>query len=229
VSRGVRWLLVGLGLAGVVAYLVGLALHAPTLRLVAKPLPVMCLAVAVAGSGRDGYRRLIAAGLLACLAGDVLLELPGRFLPGLVAFLIGHLFYIAAFLTYARRPGLARGLPFAVWAGVAYARLAPGLGDMTLPVAVYVVVIGIMMWRAAACVGQAEPAPLAEWSGLAGAVLFGLSDTLIAFDRFHAPIAGVRYPIILLYWLGQAGISGSSFEPGGTASSPLEPPLAARE
>ena len=43
--------------------------------------------------------------------------------------------------------------------------------------------------------------------GAIGAILFGLSDTLIAFDRFHEPIAGVRYPIILLYWAGQLGIA----------------------
>jgi len=229
VSRAARWLLLCLGLAGVVVYLAGLALHAPTLRLVSKPLPVLCLAVAVAASGRDRYRRLIAMGLLTCLAGDVLLELPGRFLQGLVAFLFGHLLYIAAFLTDAPRLRVVRALPFAAWAGLAYLRLAPGLGDMALPVTVYVVVIATMMWRAAARVGQAGPPRLAEWSGLAGAVLFGLSDTLIAFDRFHAPIAGVRYPIMLLYWLGQAAIAGSSFEPGGTTSSPLELPLAGRE
>ncbi len=38
----------------------------------------------------------------------------------------------------------------------------------------------------------------------------GASDTLIAFDRFHAPIAGVRLPILLLYWLGQWGIAAST-------------------
>jgi alkenylglycerophosphocholine hydrolase len=209
-GRGVRALLILLGLAGGAGYLVGLALHAPTLRLLAKPLPVLCLAVGVAASGPDCYRRLITAGLLASVAGDVLLEMPARFLPGLLAFLVAHVLYIAAFVTDAPRLRLARALPFAAWVGLAYARLAPGLGDMRLPVAAYVAVIAIMMWRAAARVGHADPARLAKWSGLAGAVLFGLSDTLIAFDRFHAPIGGVRYPIILLYWLGQAGIAASS-------------------
>jgi hypothetical protein len=45
---------------------------------------------------------------------------------------------------------------------------------------------------------------------LAGAILFALSDTLIAFDRFHSPVAGARLPIILLYWAGQVGIAMSA-------------------
>ena len=42
-------------------------------------------------------KRLVLAALAASLAGDVLLMAPSLFLPGLVAFLIAHGFYIAAF------------------------------------------------------------------------------------------------------------------------------------
>ena len=34
--------------------------------------------------------------------------------------------------------------------------------------------------------------------------------TLIAFDRFHAPIPGASLPIMALYWLGQWGIAAST-------------------
>jgi uncharacterized membrane protein YhhN len=44
----------------------------------------------------------------------------------------------------------------------------------------------------------------------AGAILFGLSDTLLAFDRFRGEIPHARYPIILLYWAGQIGIARSA-------------------
>jgi hypothetical protein len=44
----------------------------------------------------------------------------------------------------------------------------------------------------------------------AGAVLFGMSDTLIGLDRFHAALPDARLPIILLYWLGQLGIAAST-------------------
>ena len=54
-----------------------------------------------AQSGR--YRRWILAGIACSLLGDVLLMLPGDlFVPGLVAFLCGHLCFIAAFLGDSR-------------------------------------------------------------------------------------------------------------------------------
>jgi hypothetical protein len=44
--------------------------------------------------------------------------------------------------------------------------------------------------------------------------------TLIAFDRFDAPIPGVRLPIMLLYWLGQWGIAASAVRGCGTRRGP---------
>ncbi len=81
---------------------------------------------------------------------------------------------------------------------------------MRRPVAVYVAVICAMMWRAAARLGGDAALVFGEWTALGGAVLFAASDTLIALDRFHASMVGVRYPIILLYWIGQWGIALSA-------------------
>jgi uncharacterized membrane protein YhhN len=43
-----------------------------------------------------------------------------------------------------------------------------------------------------------------------GAILFGLSDTLIAIERFRTPLPGAPFAIIVLYWAGQAGIAASA-------------------
>ena len=200
-----------LALIAVVAaagYVVGLGRDWPGVRLAAKPVPVLCLLAFVASHAAKGpYARLIAAGLALSALGDMLLEFPGLFVAGLGAFLCAHVSYTAAFLTDSNRIRPLRALPILAWLGLVYARLAPGLGDMVLPVTLYVLAIGVMMWRAAARVGHEGPPRPAELSALAGAVLFGLSDTLIGLDRFHAPIAGVRYPIGLLYWAGQTGIA----------------------
>jgi uncharacterized membrane protein YhhN len=134
----------------------------------------------------------------------------GRFLAGLAAFLAAHVTYVGAFLSAERRWALGRALPFAAWGVVVFAMLRTGLGTLTLPVAAYVAVITVMMWRAAARVGSPSHAGVVAWLGLAGAVAFGASDTLIAFSRFLEPIPGVRVPILLLYWLGQWGIAGSA-------------------
>ena len=57
----------------------------------------------------------------------------------------------------------------------------------------------------------AARAALADFlGGTPSEVAFGASDTLIAFNRFAAPIPGVRWPIMILYWLGQSGIAASA-------------------
>lgn len=187
-------------------YLVGLWRDWPTVRLAAKPVPVLCLLLWIRDGANDRYARLVAAGLALSMAGDVLLEFPGLFVAGLGAFLCTHITYITAFLTESSRPHLLRAVPFLFWLVPIYTKMRPGLGGMAIPVTVYVAAIGVMLWRAAA-MGLAR----ATRPAVIGAILFGLSDTLIGLDLFRAPIPGVRYPIILLYWAGQALIAASAF------------------
>jgi uncharacterized membrane protein YhhN len=207
----VKGALLGTAAAAAGAYLVALGVHAPAVALVAKPVPALCLAALALGS-RTGYARTIAAGLVLSAAGDVLLERPQGFLPGLGAFFGAHLAYLAGFVGRNRRRHLPLLPPFLAWTGGAAAWLWDGMGPLRGPVLGYMAAITLMMWRAAALGGPAA------W----GAALFGLSDTLIAIDRFGAPIPFVRYPLILLYWAGQLGIAASAQEAaaGHWAASP---------
>ena len=213
----IRWL----GLAailGILGYMAGLGLDVSWLRLVTKPLPVLSLAAAATKWGRGPYAWRLTAGLLLCAVGDALLEVGEEtFLAGLIVFLAAHLAYVSAFLSddHALRPW--RAIPFVVYGATMYLFLFPRLGGLALPVGVYVGAIVAMMWRAAACVGRERPTAL---RALVGAVMFGLSDTLIAVDRFRKPIAGVRYPIILLYWAGQAAIALSAARAGRDRDQP---------
>jgi uncharacterized membrane protein YhhN len=193
----------------VALYCAAKAAHAPSALVVAKPLPVLALAWAVMGHGARGRRLGVLTGLLFSAAGDVLLEV-GRFLPGLVAFLLAHVAYTAAFLSDMKKPALFRALPFAVWGALLFDHVRPGLGALAGPVAVYVVAISTMMWRAAARVREQPPG--GAWAGLLGAVSFGLSDSLIALDRFASPIPWASVPIMLFYFLGQAGIAMSALD-----------------
>jgi uncharacterized membrane protein YhhN len=202
-------ILAGVGIATALLYFVGLAAGLPALCLATKPFPALALAGWVFWRCRDRFARLTTAGLALSALGDGLLEV-GRFLPGLVAFLCAHLAYAAAFLVADRRPALGRALPFLAWGMGALALLRPGLGSMAVPVSVYVTVICFMMWRAAARVGSPGTPALAAALGLAGAVVFGASDTLLAFNRFAQPIPGAGWTIMLLYWLGQLGLAASA-------------------
>lgn len=213
---------VALGLAAAGAFLYGVATDLYWLRMLAKPVPVLAMVLVVLLRTPDRYGRRIAAGLLLCLAGDVLLEAgDATFLAGVGAFLLGHLAYVAAFTTRSSALRPWSSLPFAAWGLGAFLVLLPDLQEvgMSLPVGVYIIVICIMMWRAFACLPARERASFAISAGALGAILFGVSDTLIALDRFHSPISGVRYPIILLYWLGQLGITASALFDGGGRGS----------
>ena len=201
--------LAGVGIGAALLYFVGMAAALPALCLAVKPLPALALAAWVLLHCARPLGRLTAAGLALSAVGDVLLE-AGSFLPGLLAFLAAHLAYVTAFLAVDRRLALGRAVAFLAWGLGAFAILHSGLGPMAVPVAVYIVVICTMMWRAAARVGSPGTPALSALLGLSGAIAFGASDTLIAFNRFDAPIPGVRWPIMLLYWLGQSGIAASA-------------------
>lgn len=184
-------------------YLVGLALDLFWLKLLTKPWLVVALAAAVWNHAGSGAGRRIAWGLLAGAVGDVCLALPNAFLPGMIAFAIGHGLYVAAFLQWSRTPGLALLAPVTIFAGTGLWLMLPGAGALTLPLAVYVLVIGAMIWRAAACALEPQDDALIRWGPLAGAILFGFSDMLIGIHRFAQPLSGAAFAIILSYWAGQ--------------------------
>lgn len=186
--------------------------------IVSKPIPALCLAGWVSTSGRAGsaYGKGIALGLAVSALADVLIEPDGDmwFIAGLVTFLVAHVIYLVAFVRDHKGLAVVRLLPFLAWTGGLYAYLWSGLGGMAIPVAVYCVAITAMLWRAAARVGARGAASRAEWLGLAGAIAFAASDSLIALNRFDAPIHLVGYPIMILYWLGQTGIALSTIDRG---------------
>jgi uncharacterized membrane protein YhhN len=158
-------------------------------------------------SPRSAYRNRIAVGLLLSAVGDVAIE--RHFVAGLVAFLFAHVAYSAAFLSDTWRARWARAVPVAAYAAGFTLLLWPGLGPLRPAFLAYALAIGTMLWRAAAGVGHRGAPSRGEWAALAGAVLFAASDSLIALDRFRAPIPGASVAIMLLYWAGQSGIAWS--------------------
>jgi len=157
----------------------------PGVETAAKPAALALLIVAFAmREGPRDVKRLVLAALAASLAGDALLLSPSLFLPGLVAFLIAHGFYIAAF---ARRVGF---LPSRVavaaigaFAALVFADVWPGV-DAGLRVGI-VVYAGVVACDAAQATGRATV--LRDKAAIAvavGAILFMLSDMTIALFKF---------------------------------------------
>lgn len=211
-----------------IGYFVGAALGLAWVTWITKPVPVLCL-IPLAflwSPTRNRYTVFLAIGFVFSVCGDILLMFPESgagsessidfFMFGLIAFLIGHLFYAVAFSLKDRmgsgnRPPLApvRVVPFILFAIPTMLVLWPNLGAMAIPVLVYMLVILSMGWRASARVGFATENKSAQWAGCIGAISFILSDTIIAMNKFHEPIEGERYLIMITYWAGQLLIARS--------------------
>ena len=153
-----------------------------------KPLTTACILLIAATTPvpvSPVYRAAIMAGLLCSLSGDVFLMLPrDAFLAGLASFLLAHLCYIAAFVSLAGVPVSAAAAVVLIAYGLyLLARLWPRLGKYRAPVVIYAVVLLSM---AAAAYQQLESEPgLRAGLALGGAVLFVISDTVLALDRFE--------------------------------------------
>jgi uncharacterized membrane protein YhhN len=126
-----------------------------------------------------------------------------RFVAGLGSFLLAHLAYVAGFLVDPP-DGAAIGVAALVVIVVAPTLAAPVVWslrrrhrELTIPVVVYMLVISVMVVLALATG--------IWWAGI-GAVLFFVSDYLIARDRFVRPLAWAPLAIMVLYHLGQAGL-----------------------
>jgi uncharacterized membrane protein YhhN len=174
---------------------------------VLKPLPIVLLVAAVlqAEVGHPAYRRLVAAALVASMAGDVLLLWRSRFVAGLLCFLVAHLLYIAAFAPDARlEAGAWLALaPFLGFAALVLRALWPHLGRHRGPVLLYVAVIGAMGWLAALRAFGAGAVTAGGVLALLGAAAFMASDTILAFDRFAHPFRGAQAAVMGTYYLAQ--------------------------
>ena len=148
----------------------------------------------------------LVAGLVLGAAGDLLLALPGGFVPGLAVFLAGHAAYAGAFaamVPVGAWPLSALG-PVALTSAVALRVLWPHLGRLRWAVTAYVAVITVMVWGAAA----AGTGVGGRWR-LAGAVAFYLSDLFVARNRFVRRRFLNRAVGLPLYYAGQLLIACS--------------------
>ena len=179
--------------AAALGYLLFEARPAYALRPAVKACAVGALALlaalalpAVSGPA-FGLVAALALALVLSTVGDVLLAVPeDRLFPlGLGAFLCAHVAYIAAFAprldVAGAGPAQWAALGLLVAAGlVVFLWLRPRLGVLTVPVAAYFAVILTMT---ATTILGAFAGP---WVAV-GAVLFVISDALIAIDKFRRP------------------------------------------
>lgn len=180
-----------------------------------KPLTttlILMIALFASDPITDGYKTLIIVGLLFSLGGDVALMLPNdKFVEGLASFFIAHVFYILAFSTTGTRSMLAEVLiPVALGGigvlGFVWTEIE---GRLKAPVLAYVTVIVMMTWMAITRAIGTEDTDLQNLAILAavGAVLFMISDAVLAINRFKLSFRFAEPIVLSTYFAAQTLIA----------------------
>jgi len=149
------------------------------------------------------YQWAIVTGLLFSLAGDIFLMLPAdQFVAGLVSFLLAHLCYIGAFGAQVSWPPFSWwGVLVVIYSLGVYRFLAPSVGKLCAPVLVYMATISLMAWLAIVMAVQ-QGAAWTMWAA-SGAVLFVLSDSALALNRFRQPFWSAQLIVLGTYYMAQ--------------------------
>ena len=209
---GAAWGLLCLTLLIALADWVAVAADRRPAEYALKPATMVALgAVVLALDLPDGQLRWwYLAAIVASLAGDVFLMLPETamdpepaFVAGLGSFLVAHLLYVVGMIILGVSGGaLAVGAAVALVVIATVGRrvvIGAKATDRRLfaPVMAYVAVIAVMI---ATSFGTGIVV------GIVGALLFGLSDSVIGWTRFLRDFPHSRVLVMVTYHLGQVGL-----------------------
>ena len=150
-------------------------------------------------------------GLVFSLGGDVALmfqDNPKYFRLGLVSFLLAQVVYALVFGLLGRfsTNDLISAAILAALALGLFRLLQPNLGKMRIPVLVYIVVISLMVSRAVSTLASPLFTRPQAWMVILGAILFHISDVILALARFWKPWPYHRISLGF-YYAGQALIA----------------------
>ncbi len=175
-------------------------------RFLLKASPILALALIVWNHRQTKQETFLFVGIIFHSLGDVLLDINrvDLFLPALVTFLCGHVFYILTFkpdVSFSRSLSNTNKLligAIILFAGGLGAILLPKLENhLVVPVFIYMAAISTMT----ICV------VLANYRTALislGAISYMLSDAMIAVNTFVQPFAASAFLIWPTYYLGQA-------------------------
>lgn len=200
------WLAAAAAGAGYGIFLIVTALRLPSgaeltgqfvLQPTVKALAAVLLAIAALSHPIARERHWLLGALSFSAAGDVLLALPWwtpSFVLGLGAFLIAHLCFLAALIPLVTRsaPRMAAAVVLACVCVALLVWFWPRLAaeGMTVPVTLYIAVLGAMV-----CAALLARLPTI-WTAL-GAVCFALSDGMIGIGRF---VLGSEVLAVPIWW-----------------------------
>ena len=187
--------------------------------------PLICISLASYLYSRcnmqKGFNRLVFAGLLFSLLGDCFLIFANTdvyfFLFGLIAFLLAHIVYSAAFFRdFKNSPqssklyGHLMFFVLGLFSLSYYTWIRDYLNNFRIPVLVYIFVISIMAILAAYRYKRVNLLSfrLICW----GALLFVISDAILAYNKFVEPQVFGGVLIMIFYMVAQYAIMMGTIE-----------------
>lgn len=173
------------------------------LYFVAKPLTMLFIIAFPLLDMRDEYSPyayLIMMGLIFSLLGDLYLLYPDKyFTNGLYSFLVAHILYIFAFNKNVSEYSIGIILVVLVYILIISKILVPKLGGMKYPVLFYIFIISLMLYSALNLDIQMSGI---SYVGI-GAILFTISDTTLAFNKFYKKFTFAEPIILSTYFVAQ--------------------------
>lgn len=150
------------------------------------------------------------AGLTFSWAGDVVLELSkynnAMFILGLVCFLLAHIMYLTVFFITPGNNSILSSriyllLPVIIYGVILVSCLFDDLAEMRLPVILYTIIILTMLTGAINRKGKVDKSSF--YLVLTGAILFVISDSVLAVSKFSLPFASSGIVIMSTYIIAQ--------------------------
>lgn len=168
-----------------------------------KAVPCLVLALIVVFRVEGWEGKVLAVALVLSAAGDYILGIyedgvQKHFIYGLGAFLLAHIAYIVVFARNLKKQSTRYPVLIAifVFSGILAFMMVPKLGELLIPVLVYLVVILTMGVFATL---RDMKTPLL----MLGAMFFVISDSVIAVNRFIDEVPAAFYIIMITYYLAQ--------------------------
>lgn len=202
-------------------HITAIALDGRQVEYITKPMILVSLALYFFSQTNQitaDSKKWITGALAFSWAGDVLLLFQPNdeifFLLGLCAFLIAHIFYIFFFHHIKKKEKVKSNIWPLLIVVIYYASLItllfPHLGDMKIAVPVYGIVISFMLMLAMHML-FIKNTTSGIWM-LTGALLFVISDSVLAINKFYQPVGSSGILIMLTYGLAQLFIVEGSIK-----------------
>jgi len=208
-------------IAVLIAYIISMQLNNEQLQYVIKSLIIPVLIgyfISQTKSDAGNIKIWILAALFFSWVGDILLLFQDKkdifFLLGLSSFLLAHVFYIIFFHNIRVMENIKSNVLLLLIVVVYYAALtgwlSPYLGKMNLPVRIYGIVISFMFMLAMHMLFISNK-KAGRWL-MIGALLFVVSDSVLAINKFYLSFEMAGYVIIATYGVAQLFITEGAIQ-----------------